>query len=110
MKSLSLYLYNTLKHIVMNTTIDLNAYRDQLLQDISHVDNLEVLESIRRAYRRALNKLKKEEKEAETLTPYTMEELHARIDRSLADAKAGRVYTNEEMNRFMQEYIEECHK
>ena len=35
----------------MNTTIDLNAYRDQLLQDISHVDNLEVLESIRRAYR-----------------------------------------------------------
>ena len=80
----------------MNTTIDLNAYRDQLLQDISHVDNLEVLESIRRAYRRAL--------------PYTMEELHARIDRSLADAKAGRVYTNEEMNRFMQEYIEECYK
>ena len=51
-----------------------------------------------------------EEKEAETLTPYTMEELHARIDRSLADAKAGRVYTNEEMNRFMQEYIEECYK
>ena len=93
----------------MNTTIDLNAYRDQLLRDIS-VDNLEVLESIRRAYRRALNKLKKEEKEAETLTPYTMEELHARIDRSLADAKAGRVYTNEEMNRFMQEYIEECYK
>ena len=39
-----------------------------------------------------------------------MEELHARIDRSLADAKAGRVYTNEEMNRFMQEYIEECYK
>ena len=91
----------------MNTTIDLNAYRDQLLQDISHVDNLEVLESIRRAYR---SKLQKEEKEAETLTPYTMEELHARIDRSLADAKAGRVYTNEEMNRFMQEYIEECYK
>ncbi len=105
MKSLSLYLYNTLKHIVMNTTIDLNAYRDQLLQDISHVDNLEVLESIRRAYRRALNKLKKEEKEAETLTPYTMEELHAMVDESEAEIAAGKGISSEEAHRRMKQFI-----
>ena len=99
----------------MSTTVNIDTYRAQLLQDISNVDNLEVLESIRRAYRRAMGKLKKEkeeetfrayrramgklkkEKEEETLKPYTLEELHARIDRALEDAKAGREYTNEEV-------------
>lgn len=80
----------------MSTTVNIDTYRAQLLQDISNVDNLEVLESIRRAYRRAMGKLKKE-KEEEMLKPYTLEELHARIDRALEDAKAGREYTNEEV-------------
>lgn len=89
----------------MNTTTDLNAYRAQLLQDISNIDNLEALESIRRAYRRAVNKLKKE-----TPAPYTVEELNARIDRSEADYEAGRYISNEEMNRRMQQYLERCYK
>ena len=38
----------------------------------------------------------------ERLTPYTMEELNARIDRSLADAKAGRTYTSDEVRQFME--------
>ena len=42
------------------------------------------------------------EEEEEHLTPYTMEELHARIERSLADAKAGRVHTTEEVRRMME--------
>ena len=33
---------------------------------------------------------------------YTMEELNARIDRSLADAKAGRTYTSDEVRQFME--------
>ncbi len=93
----------------MSTTVNIDTYRAQLLQDISNVDNLEVLESIRRAYRRAMGKLKKE-KEEETLKPYTLEELHARIDRSEADFAAGRYITNEEMNRRMQQFVETCYK
>ena len=42
------------------------------------------------------------EEEEERLTPYTMEELNARIDRSLADAKAGRTYTSDEVRQFME--------
>ena len=47
------------------------------------------------------------EEEEEHLTPYTMEELHARIERSLADAKAGRVHTTEteEANREIREAL-----
>ena len=44
----------------MNTTIDLNVFRAQLIADISAEDNIEVLESLRRAYRRARNRMKRE--------------------------------------------------
>ena len=81
----------------MNTTTDLDAYRAQLLQDTSNVDNLEALQSIRRAYRRAVSKLKKE-----TPAPYTVEELNARIDQALDDAKAGKVHTCEEVYSMME--------
>lgn len=81
----------------MNTTTDLDSYRAQLLQDISNVDNLEALESIRRAYRRAVNKLEKE-----TPTSYTMEELNARIDQALDDAKSGKTYTCDEVYSMME--------
>lgn len=47
-------------------------------------------------------KLIKASEEEERLAPYTMEELHARIERSLADAKAGRVHTTEEVRRMME--------
>lgn len=33
----------------MSTTVNIDTYRSQLLQNLSAVDNLEVLESIRRA-------------------------------------------------------------
>ena len=46
-------------------------------------------------------KLIKASEEEERLAPYTMEELHARIERSLADAKA-RVHTTEEVRRMME--------
>lgn len=42
------------------------------------------------------------EAEEEHLAPYTMEEINARIDRSLADAKAGRTYTSDEVKRIME--------
>ena len=42
------------------------------------------------------------EEEEEHLTPYTMEELHARIERSRANIKAGRVHTTEEVRRMIE--------
>ena len=46
-----------------------------------------------------------EEEEKERLTPYTMEEINAWIDESLADVKAGRVLTEEEANKEMEEFL-----
>ena len=43
--------------------------------------------------------------EEERLTPYTMEEINAWIDESLADVKAGRVLTEEEANKEMEEFL-----
>lgn len=65
-------------------TIDLNAYQNELVRDILATDNLEVLQTVRRAYHRAVNKVVKKV-EAETPAPYTMEELNARIDEAEAE-------------------------
>ena len=49
--------------------------------------------------------LEASEAEEEHLTPYTMEEINAWIDESLADVKAGRTISSEEAHRQMKEYI-----
>lgn len=46
----------------------------------------------------------KEERE-DKLTPYTMEELNARIDEALDDIRAGRTLSSDEVHRRMKEYI-----
>ena len=75
----------------MNATVSLEGIL-QMLRPLS-ADNKRWL----------ANKLHEEvEEEEEHLTPYTMEELHARIERSLADAKAGRVHTTEEVRHMME--------
>ena len=38
-------------------TIDLNAYRNELAREILSTDDMEVLQSVYRAYRRAMNKI-----------------------------------------------------
>lgn len=43
-----------------------------------------------------------EEEEKQRLTPYTMEEINARIERSRANIKAGRVHTTEEVRRMIE--------
>ena len=45
------------------------------------------------------------EEQEEALTPYTMEELNARIERSLADAEAGRCIPAEEADREMEQFL-----
>ena len=51
------------------------------------------------------DKLNVYEEEEKHLTPYTMEEINAWIDQSLADVKAGRVLTEEEANKDMEEFL-----
>ena len=48
------------------------------------------------------DKLDVYEEEEEHLAPYTMEELHARIERSRANIKAGRIHTTEEVRRMIE--------
>ena len=50
-------------------------------------------------------RLIEESREEEHLAPYTMEEINAWIDESLADVKAGRVLTEEEANKEMEEFL-----
>lgn len=75
----------------MHTTIDIDTYRNQLLEDIRTEDNLEVLERVRQAYTRAIHQVKKQK-----LPPYTMEELHLRIVEAEKEIANGELLSVEE--------------
>lgn len=62
--------------------IELDACRNELAREILATDNIEVLKSVRRAYHRAV---RKEMEKAESLAPYSMKELNARIDEAEAE-------------------------
>lgn len=66
------------------TTMELDAQRMELIRDIIKTDNLEVLKKMKKYFVR----VSKEQVE-EDLTPYTMEELNARIDEAEAEIDAG---------------------
>ena len=80
----------------MNATLSLEGIL-QMLQSLS-TDN-------KRWLAEKLYQSVEEDKEEERLTPYTMEEINAWIDESLADVKAGRVLTEEEANREVREAL-----
>ena len=77
----------------MNATLSLEGIL-QMLQPLS-ADNKRWLGE----------RLIEESREEEHLAPYTMEEINAWIDESLADVKAGRVLTEEEANKEMEEFL-----
>lgn len=81
----------------MNATLSLEGIL-QMLQSLS-TDN-------KRWLAEKLYQSVEEDKEEERLTPYTMEEINAWIDESLADVKAGRVLTEEEANREVREALQ----
>ena len=60
-------------------TMELDTCRIELIRDILATDDLQVLRTVRRAYRRAVNKMMKST-DADNLPAYTMEELNARLD------------------------------
>lgn len=71
-------------------TVELNACRNELARDILATDDLDVLRTTRRAYRRAMQRrnlrmMELEKMNAKGLAPYTMDELNARIDEAEAE-------------------------
>lgn len=84
-------------------TIELNACRNELARDILTTDNVEVLRSVRRAYHRAVSKVMKNS--TESVAPYTMEELNARIDEAEAEFAAGEGIPTEVAHQRMQQFI-----
>lgn len=100
-------------------TIDLNAYRNELAREILSTDNMEVLQSVYRAYRRAVNKVQthyanKEKAEEEnfptqckeTAVPYyTQKELDERIDEAEAQINSGKTLTCEEADAELKQAL-----
>lgn len=66
------------------TTMELDAHRMELIRNIMETDNLEVLKKMKKYFVRVTKEQVKED-----LTPYTMEELNARIDEAEAEIDAG---------------------
>lgn len=84
-------------------TIELNACRNELARDILATDNIEVLRTVRRAYSRAIKTIKKIDEE--NCTPYTVDELNARIDEAEAQLTAGQGITSEVAHQRMKRFI-----
>lgn len=66
------------------TTIELDAHRMELIRSIMETDNMEVLKKMKKYFVKVTK-----EQTKEGLTPYTMEELNARIDEAEAEIDAG---------------------
>ena len=84
------------------TSIELNAYRAEIIQQLFDTDSFEVLDKIKQT----LDKAKKysssyrgKASEAqEDLSPYTMEEINAWIDKAEDEYNAGLGCTKDEIN------------
>lgn len=77
--------------------MELDAHRMELIRNIMETDNLEVLKKMKKYFVRVSKEQVKED-----LTPYTMEELNARIDEAEAEIDAGVPgYTVDEVHEMM---------
>lgn len=77
--------------------MELDAHRMELIRNIMETDNLEVLKKMKKYFVRVTK-----EETKENLTPYTMEELNARIDEAEAEIDAGVPgHTMEELHELM---------
>lgn len=70
------------------TTMELEAYKMELIRNIVETDSREVLDAMKRSMKRAMKKININETE-ENLIPYTMEEINSWIDEAEAEEEAG---------------------
>lgn len=86
------------------TTMELDARRAEIIRQLFATDSMEVLDSVKRSLSRALSRHSKEEAvEEEDLTPYTMEEINARIDKAEKNIASGDVYTSQEVHHLIEQ-------
>lgn len=72
------------------TTMELEAYKMELIREIVETDSREVLDAMKRGMKRAMKKININKNEThEDLTPYTMEEINSWIDEAEAEEEAG---------------------
>lgn len=77
-------------------TLETETLRRELLRDILDIDNPELLKKLRRSFNRIrTNYMPQVVKE--DLTPYTMEELEARIDEAEAEIERGETISHQEL-------------
>lgn len=77
-------------------SMELDAARAEIIRRLFEVDDLEALKKVKRSVARIMKSVKVEA--AEVPTPYTMDELNARIDESEAEIEGGAILTNAEAN------------
>lgn len=79
------------------TTLEFEARKAELAREILCNDSAEVIDAVKKAYHRIAKRVANKPTQAEKPTPYTIEELHARIAESEADEEAGRMCNSEEV-------------
>lgn len=85
------------------TSMELDARRMEIFREIMQINDMEVLDGLKRSLKRIKAKTGKSATTAqEDLTPYTMEEINTRIDEAEADIDAGRVYSSEQVHKMME--------
>ena len=83
------------------TSMELDARRMEIFREIMQINDMEVLDGLKRSLKRLTAKACKSAVQ-EDLVPYTMEEINARIDEAEADIDAGRVYSSEQVHKMME--------
>ena len=82
--------------LTLEPTVPFSDIKTSIVERIWNLDNIKLLSSIE-------GLLSKNTPKEPELKPYTMDEINQMIDESLADIKAGRVYTFEEFNKKLEE-------
>ena len=85
------------------TAIELDAFKMQLIRDILAINNLEMLDDVKK-YVRQLTKIHKSQCFSDFMLniPATVEELKESVERGLADIKAGRRTPSEDVFRELE--------
>ena len=85
------------------TAIELDAFKMQLIRDILAINNLEMLDDVKK-YVRQLTKMHQSHGSSEFMLniPATVEELKESVERGLADIKAGRLTPSEDVFRELE--------
>lgn len=82
--------------LTLEPSVPFSDIKTSIVEKIWNLNNIDLLSKIS-------NLLGKERAKEPELKPYTMEEINAEIDESLADIAAGRVYTTEQVKSIMRE-------